>query len=320
MLKRRIAILACLLCFCVCLLPQFAQAASTTDAVEPIAPEKSCSLTISYRYGETAFSALDVKLYKIADVSADFYYSLTPSFAASGLILNGIQTSGEWNVVRSTLEAYIVANAIRPDAEAVTDQNGQVCFTQLGVGMYFAVVGEAMQDALHCRFDSALVALPGLNPEGYWQYTVEVSAKPEALPPIEPDEKRELKVLKLWKGDEGRNDRPESIEVEIFRDGVSYETVVLSAETNWCYSWSVPDDGATWIVSERNVPDGYTMTVERREDTFLLTNTWTPDDPDTPVKPPQTGDTGNVLVYILLMGLSGSMLIGLGIAGKRKRV
>ena len=73
-----------------------------------------------------------------------------------------------------------------------------------------------------------LIALPGIEPDGRWQYQVSVNAKGEVLPPVDPDEEAELKVLKLWRGDEGRNDRPKSIEVEIFCNGSSYKTVILS--------------------------------------------------------------------------------------------
>ena len=130
------------------------------------------------------------------------------------------------------------------------------------------------------------------------------------------DEEIEFKVLKLWKGDKGRSDRPQSIEVEIFRDGVSYQTVILSEENHWTFSWFAKDDGATWKVVERNVPTGYTMMVEERETSFVLTNTRPPDKPDIP----QTGDTTNIMLYFVLMNVSGIMLIILGIAGKRKRV
>jgi hypothetical protein len=70
-------------------------------------------------------------------------------------------------------------------------------------------------------------------------------------------------------------------------------------------------------VVERNVPQGYTMTVEERQSTFVLTNTWTPAYPDDPGKPPHTGDTSNILPYVLLMIGAGSVLIILGVTGKK---
>ena len=314
MIKRKLGIIV-LLCFCFCLMSYQAMAASTSDAVEPIIPENQCSLTVSYRCGETAFSGIEVKLYKIAEVSADFKYTLTQCFVSSGLILDGVRTAGEWDVIRSTLEAHILAYSIAPEFTSVTNQDGQASFEMLKTGMYLATVSQAEN-----RFDSALISLPGLGPDGRWQYQVSVNAKGESLPPVDPDEKTEFKVLKLWRGDEGRKDRPKSIEVEIFRDGSSYQTVTLSEENHWAYSWSAADDGASWAVVERNVPQGYTMTVEERQATFVLTNTWTPTDPDDPGKPPQTGDTHNTMLYVLLMIVSGSVLIVLGVTGKKMRL
>ena len=320
MINRKIRILVFLLCFCFAFAPCQAMAASTTDAAEPITPETPCSLTVSYCYGQTAFCDVQVKLYRIAEVSADCHYTLTQSFPASGLTLNGIQTTGEWNVVRSTLEAHILAYNIAPEYISVTNKDGQANFEMLRTGMYLAMVSPIEQDGMHYLFDSALIALPTLGPDSHWQYQASVNAKAEALPPVDPDEKAELKVLKLWRGDEGRTDRPKSIEIEIFCNGSSYQTVILSEENHWAYSWPAADDGSRWTVVERNVPQGYTATVEERQSTFVLTNTRIPTDPDVPVKPPQTGDTSNIMLYTLLMIFSGSMLIVLGITGKKSRL
>ena len=316
MINRKIAVLLILLCLCIYLMPYPVVAVSTSDAVEPITSEKECFLTISYCYGPLAFSGVEVKLYRIAEVSEDFEYTLTQPFAASGLILDGIQTSGEWNVIRDTLETHIIAYNIAPEFTAQTNDDGQVSFETLKTGMYLAVVSREESEGLQYQFDSALIALPGLEPDGRWQYRISVKAKGEVLPPVDPDEEVEYKVLKLWKDDENRNDRPESIEVEIFCDGISYETVILSENNHWSYTWSAKDDGASWTVIERNVPQGYTMTVEERQSTFVLTNTW----PGTPEKPPQTGDMANILLYALIMVGSGSILIILGVTGKRSRV
>ena len=263
MAKRRVAVVALLLCLCLSWLPNYTQAASTADAREPISPDKECSLTIAYRYDEKSFSDLPVKLYKIADVSADFQYSLTAPFANSGLLLNGVRSVGEWNVIRSTLETHILAYGVAADLTAVTNQDGQVCFQGLKPGLYLAITEQILQNDWIYGFASALVALPGLGADGLWQYAVTVTAKAEAIPPAETDEEIALKVLKLWKGDSGRTDRPQSVEVEIFRNGASYQTVILSEENHWAYSWTAKDDGSVWKVIERKIPAGYTMTIDR---------------------------------------------------------
>jgi hypothetical protein len=314
MVKRKIAIWL-LLCFCLSFLSCYAQAVSTEEAIEPLQPEKECTLTLGYCCDGIAFENVQVKLYKIAEVQENLYYYLTDLFADTELVLNGIRTTGEWNVVRYTLEAFILAHNIPADRTAMTDANGRVCFEALETGMYLAVAGQVCQEGLSYYFDSALVALPGLGTDGRWQYQVEVNAKAEWLPPVEPDEEISLKVLKLWKGDEGRNDRPKSVQIQIFRNGAVYETVTLSEENHWAYSWTAKDDGASWVVVEQDVPAGYRMTVEVRERSFVVTNTRTSDEP--PVPPPQTGDSFNLLLPIVLMSISGSMLLLLGVIGKR---
>ena len=306
MATRKFAILILLLCFCLCVITSQALAANTADAKAPIDIQKDCAVTIRYAYGDTAFADQTVKLYKIAEVSVDYQYALDNAFGASGLILNGIQSNSEWDVIRTTLEAYILGNNVQPVLTTTTNGNGNAEFIGLKPGLYFA---SAVQIADTCVFDSALVALPGLGADGFWQYQVDIAAKPGVLPSV-----TELKVLKLWKGDEGTVDRPKSIEVEIFRNGDHYETIILSEENHWSYRWAVAADGASWKVVEKNIPKGYTMTVAEQENTFVITNTHK-DQPSDP--PPQTGDTSNILPYVVAMFLSGSMMILLGIIGKR---
>ena len=321
MAKRRIGIIIFLICYCLCMVPCSVQAASTEDASEPISTDADCTLTAIYQCNGTALGGLDVLIYRIADVSADFQYSLTASYANSGLILNGVRSTGEWKTIRSTLEAYILANNIKEDSIATTDQNGQVTIEGLKPGMYLLMVDTVVMRDFICSFDSSLVALPGLGNDGLWQYQVTVAAKGEMLPPVEPDEEIVYKVVKLWKNDEGQNARPKGVEVEIFRNGVSQRKIVLSEYNQWSYSWTAKNDGANWIVVERNVPEGYSMTVEERTSTFVITNTYGTDEPDTPPTPPaQTGDSYNVMLYIVLMFVSGGLLLVLGFAGKRKGV
>lgn len=319
MAKRRVGIIAFVFCVCLFLMPCQVQAASTTDAKEPISTEQDCSLDISYCSGGIAFSKLPVRLYKIADVSTDFQYTLTSTFEKSNLFLNGIQTVGEWNVIRSTLETYILANGVATDFNGITDAEGKASFDALKPGLYLAITDRVTQDNTTYVFDSALIALPGLGSDGLWQYYVDVTSKSQIIPPSEDDKEIELKVLKLWKGDNGTPARPTTIEVEIFRNGTSYQTITLSEDNHWTYTWSAKDDGSDWKVVERNIPTGYTMTIEERETSFVITNTFTQDDPGTPT-PPQTGDTSNIMLWFILMIISGSMLIVLGITGKRNRL
>ena len=331
MAHRRMVIPALLLCLCLLMVPFGANAVSTSDAKAPISTEGKCTLTLSYICRETAVADVPVKLFRVADVSASAQYSLTDAFAASGVELNGIRSSAEWNTIRSTLESYILANEIDADFSARTDQNGDSRFDELKPGLYLLSAAQVVQNGWRYSFDSALISLPGLNEDGLWLYRLTVTPKSAAIPD-EPDEEIQYKILKLWKDENGQEKRPESIDVEIFRNGKSYQTLSLSEAENWSYTWTAEDDGAVWKVAERNIPAGYSVTVEEKNATFILTNTLAEDPPQdtptqddpTPVKPaqksPKTGDSSHILLYIVLMYVSGAMLILLGITGKKKHV
>ena len=322
MAERRMRIIALCLCFCLCLVPYTVRAASASDVVELIEPEQECELTISCLYGGTAFSGLFVKLYRVAEVSADLRYTLTASFARTELALNGVQTNGEWNVIRTTLEAQILGLGIAEDTTAVTDEGGQAYFGHLKTGLYLAVIERGEEGSAICDFTSALIALPGLGANGRWQYAVTVS--PKAVPVSPTDKELSYKIVKLWKNETERAARPHNVEVEIFRDGVSYQKVTLSEENNWSFSWVATDDGTDWSVVERNIPLEYSMTVEERETTFVMTNAFLggevgPGGTDLPPDSPSSGDTTNIMLYILLSMGSGAVLLLVGV-GKRKRL
>jgi hypothetical protein len=308
------AIIALALCLCLILTP-CAGAVSTADALAPIAEDAKCSLTLTYGCNGTVFPDLPIKLYRVALVSGDARYTLTPEFQTSGLELNGIRTNGEWDVIRTSLEAHIPANGIAPHHTALTDPNGQVVFAGLEPGMYLAATVYAEQSGWGYAFGAALVAVPGLSETGCWQYDVTVDPKPDILPPSEPEE-LQYQVLKLWKDEGNEEKRPSTIEIEIFRNGESQETVILSKENNWAYRWTAAADGAHWQVVERNIPQGYVLTVENRKTTIILTNTIPRDPPDAP----PTGDSFNILLAVVLMNLSGAGLITLGLCRKRSAV
>ena len=335
-----------LLCLCLCFLPCSARAASTADAAEPVSPDRDCTLTLSYSCGGTAFADVPVTLYQIAEVSADMRYTLTAPFQAAALPLNGVLSQEEWNVIRSTLESYMLSETIIPTLTAATGEDGQVRLEGLKPGLYLVSAVRGSQGGLRCSFDSALIALPGLDTDGRWQYDLTAAVKGELLPEPDPKpgNKLQFKVLKLWKGDSGLSDRPASVAVEIFRNGVSQQTVILSEENHWSYAWTAKDDGASWMVVEQNVPAGYTALVEKRAESFVVTNTLLPPDtppseppssgdepPTTEVPPsekpliptpgdsPQTGDTPHIMLYTVLMYVSGAVLVLLGVTGKRKR-
>ena len=342
MAARRMEIRRSLLWLCLYLavcLGAAGLAADGADAAQLVSPGKDCTLSVYCRHGGVDVSGVPVQLFRVADVTETYQFTLTSAFQASGLALNEIKSSAEWNGVRSTLQAYLLTQNVEAVETTVTGRDGGARFEGLKPGLYFAKVGSAARSDRIYSFEPALVSLSG---------TVEVTCKSQVVPMPKPDNPGDdpkpgeaplqFKVLKLWKGDSGLDTRPEEVEIEIFCNGESYQTAVLSETNHWSYSWTAKADGSDWTVAERNIPEGYVLTVIDKGTSFVLTNTLTPenpedsgdpeldlpdipDEPDPPLSDrPKTGDTSNVLLYTILLYGSGCALILLGIIRKRKKL
>ena len=117
----------------------------------------------------------------------------------------------------------------------------------------------------------------------------------------------QLSVVKYWK-DKNGNDlddkeiKVESLPIQIYRrekDSQSwklFKTAELTAENAWEYHWGAADDGASWTVTERDVPEGYVLQTPIRlahnaantKLEFRVTNISTTGE-DTPPTTPPTG-------------------------------
>ena len=239
-------------------------------------PQQPCSLTLSYQQGGAPCSSLKVDVYRVAEARADGSFHLTADYAPSGVDISRVTSQQEWRDIADTLSAHIAAGQLSPTRTAATTEEGTAVFSGLETGLY--LVGQAATGEY--LFERFMVYLP-TPADGGFQYHVTAKPKPGPLPSY-----TEYQVLKLWKDSGNSKDRPESVTVDILRDGQVQESVILSHDNNWSYSWQVPDGSGSWSVSERDVPAGYRATVSIRETTFIITNTkHTPTDPEHPGSP-----------------------------------
>lgn len=79
-----------------------------------------------------------------------------------------------------------------------------------------------------------------------------------------------LTVHKVW-DDNGDPERPDSVSVNLLRDGKVHETVELSDENQWTYTWEDLDDRYQWTVEEETV-DGYEVSYKTEDNTVFITN------------------------------------------------
>lgn len=95
------------------------------------------------------------------------------------------------------------------------------------------------------------------------------------------DKRKEVKkvtksVKKVWQ-DTDENNRPKSIKVQLYADGIEHgDEVELNGENNWRYVWENLEDGKTYSIKEVDVPEGYKSTVSTIGDgdtDYTITNT-----------------------------------------------
>ena len=302
-MKKRICLWLCLLAFLINMGFVAKADAASFDA------SKTCSLKLSYTQENIAFSDIEVKIYRVAEYLEDGTYSLTETFADYPVKIHNVSSQKEWKDCAYTLEAYTAADGIAETQLGVTDEVGNVTFENLQTGLYLVAGVRAFTEDVRVSYAPFMIFLP--TPEGDEGYTYDMTAKPKSVS-VEPN--AYYSVIKLWKDSGNSKKRPENISVEILKDGALYETVTLNEENNWSYSWQTSDVESRFAVVEKDVPEGYTVSITEDGTTFTITNEY----PPKPKDPPGTGDTSNIWLYILLMNLSGIALVVISVRLKRK--
>jgi len=278
------------------------------QAATPLEPDAPASLTLHYQQEGAVFPGLEIRAYRVAQAFPNGIFQLLVPYATYPVNIHNITQQSQWQFVAATLCAYIDADQLPPDRVAETDSQGIARFTQLQTGLYLVrrAVGENASGIY--EFKDFLVYVPTPQADGSYQYQVEAVPKCLRFTP-----KTQYSVTKLWEDAGQEAQRPKEVTVDIYRDGQLYETQVLNADNNWRYTWQVTgQDTAAWTVAERDVPQGYRVTVLEQNGAFSLVNARK----TTPVTPP-TGDNFSPLPWILALCASGLLLLILGLRRRK---
>lgn len=280
-------------------------------AVTPVDVEHPCSLTLLYSQESQAFSDLHIQLYRVAEIFPDSTYALCGDFADYPVNIYGITSQAEWRQVTSTLASYVAADQLQPTATARTDESGAAYFGDLRTGMYLILAVRVETEQTVYLFEDFLVSIP--SPQENGDYLYDVTAKPKCSSYTPEPENATYKVLKLWKDTGYEQSRPDSVQVDIFKNGEFWATETLSDHNNWCVSWSAPEDGSLWQAVERDVAEHYKVTIVAEGNTILITNTRKSE----PTPPPQTGDSFSLWPVMMTTCISGLTLLMIGVRRKR---
>lgn len=300
-----------LLCFCMVL---------TVFGQETGEGQGGVTLKLQYVKDGKVISGAAFRMYHAADFS-DSVYTPTEAFGAYQVDWNP-GTSEDWKALAETLSGYVRRDQLTPMSEGTVDETGTLLLTSdIQSPALYLVLGDACKlDGKTYTPEPFLILLPPEMEEG--DEVVDVAPKSTSTGgdtpenpdnPDNPDNPGDggedhyisRKVLKVWKDGSGTAVHPESIEVQLLRNGTIYDTVTLNAENGWTHTWSGLQEGASWEIVEAVVPAGYTVSLRREGVTVVLTNTRdnpgddnppggdNPPESDTPEHPMVPGDGGD---------------------------
>ena len=269
-------------------------------------PDTICSLDLTYPEG---FSGQSVSVYRVAEIDAQGQYKWLSGYAHYPVNLTYVDSLSKWSEIAQTLASYVDADGLTADAvNMITDLN-TVEFNGLKTGLYLVKGNVSVSQQGIAEVQDFMIALPQVqNNQAVYDFQIHVKSSYHAF-------YETYQVMKLWDDHNSKN-RPDSVSIELYKDGQLHSTVLLNHDNNWSYSWKSDDLNASWSVIEKNVNEHYQVSIIKNQTSFVLTNTLI-DPPDEPENPPLTSDTSSLLMYSLLMCISGAGLMFLGLIGLR---
>lgn len=268
--------------------------------------DKSVTLTMTFKKGDTPLVGMPVRIYKVFDMTDAARIAVVEAFEgetyqAVGLAAfaedynagGGTITQKDWAAYASTLKGLIGKDTdIVPTEAALSDATGKVAFgtdVKLTAGIYL-LTGDKLEVGRYTYTPQTyLVALPNLDVEtDEWVYDVTAATNKYGEDYDAPSTKVTRSVKKVWDDADSDVERPASVSVQLLRNGEVYETVKLDKDNDWQHTWSGLRKSDTWTLVEIDVPTDYTVLVTESGKTFTVTNTATVELPpvDPPIGPP----------------------------------
>ena len=229
------------------------------------------NLTITDSYDETGLAGVIFHIYRISAV--DEYGELTPTTdfrKYTDQLDICIEKNEGWIEIAKTLEQDILlSGSPEPTASAVSDENGIAAFSDLELGLYL-VIGTSIEKGGYLYSTGPfMVMFPNRDPDSNtWVYSANAVAKTDRQPTL-----IDIEVVKIWKDDCHRDQRPRSISVMLLCDGEPYgESITLPHNGQWKYTWHDLEANHRWTVEEETVVGYQAPDIQRNGNTFFIRN------------------------------------------------
>lgn len=260
-IKRQIISLILCLLFCVINLP------GTAFAQDNVNIDEKCSLSVSFMPGGEVAENVNFKLYRVADISLSYELSFADPFTKYPIVFENNQD--DWRKLAVTLFGYVCADNISADYSAKISSDGSAVFNNIPVGVYLITADVYKSNHKVYVPQPVLVSVPNHDIHNEFNYNVIVNAKYNFY---DENEKTDLDVLKIWKNENDNSNHPDSVIVELYNGTELYDTVKLSHQNNWEYTWEKLSAYGNWNIREKSVFNGYTVSVDKQSNSFIITN------------------------------------------------
>lgn len=221
----------------------------------------SINITLLEKEDNIKIEGAEITLYKIANVKEDNH----------NLVFEYVDELSNCNLSIASLKAEDVGKCINKDITGIkkfTSAEGVVYFDELDLGLY--LVKQTNRVSGFSKIDPFLVMIPS-EIDNKWIYDIESEPKTDIIRTID------LSVKKVWNTTKTNNNDsislPKSIDIQLLLNGEIIDTVTLSEENNWQYTFSNIEKNDNYVVREVIVPNGYTVTYQKDGNLFIVTNT-----------------------------------------------
>lgn len=222
------------------------------------------SFTLTCKNEGVALVGMNWAIYEVGERSGNGY-SLTGDFADYLIDLSEIMESTEsMTEAASTLSNFAVLDGIAATSMGRTDSNGVLQFNNLESGLYLVVGNRLKIDSMTYFPTPFLIEMNGEDINSYPKFISKFTL---------PGSVDNFMLRKIWANAGIVSSIPDSLTIEIYQDGELFDTVTISADTNWSYSWD-GDASSEWRVKEVSVPAGCFVMYRNNEVQFVIMNSY----------------------------------------------
>lgn len=284
-----------ILLFILALLPLEVSAAGAVDLTQ------GTSLTVYAKFDEKILQGMQLHAYLVSEMDDCGELTVTERFRAyeEALDIRG-KNDAAWQEMAETLEREIsLDKTIEPDASVAADESGVARFTGLTHGLYLIVADGVELDGYVYTNGPFFAVLPEQDlKENVWNYDVTAHAKPEQSPV-----RKDYSVVKVWKDDCHKSQRPTSIQIRLMCDGEVYDTITLPEDGKWQHTWKDLDVNHKWTVTEEKQSGYAKPEITKDGTTFTVTNTCNKSGKTGGGSLPQTGQLWWPVPMLISVGL-----------------